>query len=676
MKPPPLLLGAALLFWGWQAGSLVLAVLLAAILEGAGLVKSRWELSVSDFTRVADICALIFVGMTIFFLTTRKASTVIFVALQWFPAAYFPLVAAQIFSTRSGVDMRSLSLIFRKGDRNGDRPVVRIDLRYPYILLCILSAGIANVRSPAYFVGLLVLVGWGLWPFRSRRFSPAVWGLVLAAAWGLGWAGHVGLHRLQRFVQEQGIDWLLQLNADVDPFRNTTAIGDIGELKPSDAILFRVGDPEERGRRPPSLLREAGYNAYRNGSWFAWPTTFRPIARVRGGGTWRAGRTPDAPSAVRVEAPLSWGSGMLKLPGGTHEIRGLPDVALTRNDYGAVKAENGPGLITYEAWYGPGGPLDSPPDIHDLSVPHDEAPTLFGLAEDLGLPGRPAPEVLDRVARFFSRDFAYSLVLGDHGDAESPLTHFLCESRVGHCEYFATGTVLLLRAAGIPARYAFGYSVNEYSMLEKRYVVRERHAHSWALAHVDGRWIDVDNTPPVWIEMEDRNASRFEVLTDLLSWVSHRFSKWRWGEADGGGELILLLLIPLVVILGRRLKGGKAARRSIGGKEETAREHLPRPGADSAFYRIEVRLGELGYPRRPGEPLRSWIRRLDEDGPPDLGLTRIRPILRRHYRYRFDPRGLSKPERREMARQVDAWLADHPLGPAGTGHRSEERFSA
>ncbi|MBT8330725.1 MAG: transglutaminase-like domain-containing protein, partial [Deltaproteobacteria bacterium] len=39
------------------------------------------------------------------------------------------------------------------------------------------------------------------------------------------------------------------------------------------------------------------------------------------------------------------------------------------------------------------------------------------------------------------------------------IENFLTRSRSGHCEYFATATVLLLRQAGIPARYARGYSV-------------------------------------------------------------------------------------------------------------------------------------------------------------------------------------------------------------------------
>ena len=74
-------------------------------------------------------------------------------------------------------------------------------------------------------------------------------------------------------------------------------------------------------------------------------------------------------------------------------------------------------------------------------------------------------------------------------------------SRAGHCEYFATATVLLLREAGIPARYATGFSVQDFSRMENRSVVRERHAHAWVLAFVNGAWRDLDTTPSNWGEL-------------------------------------------------------------------------------------------------------------------------------------------------------------------------------
>ena len=59
------------------------------------------------------------------------------------------------------------------------------------------------------------------------------------------------------------------------------------------------------------------------------------------------------------------------------------------------------------------------------------------------------------------------------------MSRFLLRTRSGHCEYFATATVLLLRQLGIPARYAVGYAVHEAT--GRKYVVRQRDAHAWCL---------------------------------------------------------------------------------------------------------------------------------------------------------------------------------------------------
>ena len=61
----------------------------------------------------------------------------------------------------------------------------------------------------------------------------------------------------------------------------------------------------------------------------------------------------------------------------------------------------------------------------------------------------------------------------------TPLSRFLLKTRAGHCEYFATATVLLLRELGIPARYAVGYAVHETSRQRLRRALRD--AHAWCL---------------------------------------------------------------------------------------------------------------------------------------------------------------------------------------------------
>src|SRR6266851_4629986 len=91
----------------------------------------------------------------------------------------------------------------------------------------------------------------------------------------------------------------------------------------------------------------------------------------------------------------------------------------------------------------------------------------------------PDSMAVDRALRaihgFFQNKFTYSTWQERDrltSTNETPLARFLLRSRSGHCEYFATATVLLLRQLHIPARYAVGYAVHEHS--GQKYVVRQR----------------------------------------------------------------------------------------------------------------------------------------------------------------------------------------------------------
>jgi len=56
---------------------------------------------------------------------------------------------------------------------------------------------------------------------------------------------------------------------------------------------------------------------------------------------------------------------------------------------------------------------------------------------------------------------------------------FLFDTKKGYSDYQASAMVVLLRAAGVPARLATGYAVNEYNLDLHKYIVREKDAESW-----------------------------------------------------------------------------------------------------------------------------------------------------------------------------------------------------
>jgi transglutaminase-like putative cysteine protease len=106
-----------------------------------------------------------------------------------------------------------------------------------------------------------------------------------------------------------------------------------------------------------------------------------------------------------------------------------------------------------------------------------------------------AAERAQRIESHLQRDFEYSLdYVGRTG--KQPLEDFLFTTHRGHCEYFASAMVLLLRTQGIPARLVTGFLGAEYSLWDRAYVVRQSNAHAWVEAWVGGEgWRTFDPTP-------------------------------------------------------------------------------------------------------------------------------------------------------------------------------------
>lgn len=657
--PPPLLLAAGLLFWSWQTGLWIPAAAMAGFLEAAPLVRFRWDFSSRELNRVSDLCALLFVGMAAYLFFAGRTVFVVFTLLKWLPMSLFPLVFCQVYGTREDVDLQAVSLFLRsRRTPRPDQPSPRIHLSFPYFGICLLSAGFANRRDGFFYVGFLALAGWALAVVRPRRYSLVSWAAMLSAAALLGFGGQQGLHRLQQYLELKGMELFADFRGlEGDPFQSITGIGDIRRRKPSGRVVFRVRPLENV--RPPLLLREASYNRYHDGRWFAMGSRFQAVLPQAPGDRWVLGDRPSEIRRIRVLAPLSRRRTLLKLPTGSWRVDDLPVSFLEHNELGAVRAGDGPGLLGYRVSWGPSTPVDHPPRPEDREVPEEESPAIRELVRRLGLSGLAPAEAGARVDRFFLDNFQYDLG-ARHRETPTHLADFLTRNRAGHCEYFASASVLLMRAAGIPARYAVGYSVHEFSAVEDALVARDRHAHAWAIYWDGERWRNLDTTPPDWRPMESETASPWERLSDLWSWIEFRFQAWRWRPDREGLPLwTLWFILPLVLFLLRRLAKKRRIRRSTG-EAVPAGYGKPRPGADSPFYEIERRLTMWGWARRPGEPMGRWMDRLAETP----AVPAVPPgLLRLHYRYRFGPEGLSSEALERLEAGVRDWLARTPEGP-------------
>ena len=87
-------------------------------------------------------------------------------------------------------------------------------------------------------------------------------------------------------------------------------------------------------------------------------------------------------------------------------------------------------------------------------------------------------------------------------DIEAPpeeadgVDYFLFETKRGYSSYYSSSMVVMLRAIGIPARLAVGYTTGDWDEEQGRYVVISAYAHSWPEAYFpDYGWIPFEPVP-------------------------------------------------------------------------------------------------------------------------------------------------------------------------------------
>ena len=162
-------------------------------------------------------------------------------------------------------------------------------------------------------------------------------------------------------------------------------------------------------------------------------------------------------------------------------------------------------------------------------------PNLRALADKwIAESGLPREDRLGR-ARYLERklaasgQFTYSLV-GQQRDPElDPIEDFITKHPRGHCEYFATALVLMLRSQGIPARLISGFKCDQWDAVGEYYLVRQLHAHTWVEAYLRPRqlppelihgnlyWLREWTQNGGWLRLDPMPAGANEVHEDWLS---------------------------------------------------------------------------------------------------------------------------------------------------------------
>jgi protein-glutamine gamma-glutamyltransferase len=676
-----------------MTGRPALGLLIALAVEASHWTRLRWEFDEEAAARGWQI-SMIGVLLATVLLWLENRITAVPQLLTWLPALLLPMQFVQSYGTRDALPLRTFSFFARQRRERARKLGMeqlnpRLNFGNFYFCVCLVAATLGkSANGWLFFAGLVALSAWML--ARYTRGSRIAFAAALLMAVLFSIAGQVGIRA--------AIDRLKQMpgggDSSFDPNFARTRIGDLTEIKLSPDIMWRIR--VEQGGMPPRLLRTAGYNAYGGGIWrktvpsmpglsgpdFQDLTTLEltlgePYYLVRPGADREAIR-PELPrftlrGAAENNAPLP-------LPGTAASLTGFELDGIERNSLGTVRLTPAKSILSGTVLWGDSGNPELAPMIGeavgqsgktypidtDLKVPAPEKDAVRQAAADLALDEAGSlREKLAILNTWFQSEFAYTRYLSidarESGRTEpTAITRFLTETRRGHCEYFATAATLLLREAGIPARYAIGYSVMELDPKRREWLVRGLHRHAWCRVwdEASGLWIDFDPTPPDWLAMETQRPNSMQWLHDGIQRLREDFFIWRNDERNRTAVFIVMGLIALAVFLfiARRLwRSRRRVHPALPG-----RTAAPPPGAHTALHSLENRARKIIGPRPTGQTFARWLQGLHPaiDNPALLD-----EAISLHQRLRFDPAppAPSYAERlAELVQQLDAALRELP----------------
>jgi len=118
---------------------------------------------------------------------------------------------------------------------------------------------------------------------------------------------------------------------------------------------------------------------------------------------------------------------------------------------------------------------------------------------------------------------------------DKPVDQFLFDARRGFCEHYASSFVIMMRAAGIPARIVTGYFGGELNTIGNYFIVRQSDAHAWAEVWLAEKgWIRVDPTaviPPSRVEqsqLRDRFQASAGEQNAANDWFSRQLKRFKF----------------------------------------------------------------------------------------------------------------------------------------------------
>ena len=642
MRFPTLFIGFTTIFWGFCTGWEVFSIVAAVVFEAHNLIKTRFDLQKKDFVRISDLSSLV-MFILLFYSYVENEPRMIFLGfITTLPIIFMALLFAQLFSTSDKVVI---------GTKFGRRIHAHtpVDIRTLYILSILFATAAANVKS-VWFIALFMLIifvvlsGTVKDSKSFKRYLKFCFATVFIAVFigGMVVGGHF---LIGRKMMEWYNDWYESLSAD--PFKTSTSMGSIGRMKLSGEIVFRVY-PDEPSI--PLYMKQSDYNVAVNNIWYSRPKktdSIFPDSDME----WQFFGEGVGTKKMRISIWMNKnkGEGVLPLPNGAKRALELDVAGIERSILGAIYVEEGPELLEFTITYDPEESFEPEPRRSDLFVPKEEQSVIDEVMQRNGLTGESQEETLANIERFFA-GFNYTLELKNRAEKGSYMADFLNNTHAGHCEYFATATVLMLRSAGIAARYRTGYMLDEYDNFENALVARKRDAHAWVAAYIGDRWIDVDTTPPQWKSVDSDGKSFFEPVSDLMSWVKMQYENYRRKKSAEFNRILISVASILTIFLMIRVYLRK--RRVKKSQSDETEPLFKATGLDSPVYKMLDYYAENGLTREDSETLRRWMEKNRENLGGNVDLS---ALVRLHEELRFDTGSDKTAVMAELVKEYEEW---------------------
>lgn len=270
----------------------------------------------------------------------------------------------------------------------------------------------------------------------------------------------------------------------VSGFREAVALHQLGQIKTSRRPMLRVRFLQAE-QVNPSWLRFAGatLSHYRVGRWLEAKHSLKQKTIPEGLGVGEVAEVSLEQASDRLFVPPGT-TGLLAPSGVEPWVDGAEAFRIPRQ----IEPP-----ITFKVSFAPKEVFTSPPGDEDLLVSIDKS-RLLQLALE-ATEGADTPlEKAKALETFLQKRYKYTTTSNTPLRAD-PVEWFLWTSKAGHCEFFASSMVLLLRVLGIPARLQTGFAGGQ-QLGHGEYLLRDANAHAWVLAFVDERWQVFDPTPP------------------------------------------------------------------------------------------------------------------------------------------------------------------------------------